>query len=42
MLISEALAHAAALTGQALPASAVRWLSELDGRLAFELYRAEA
>ena len=42
MLISDALALAAALTGQALPASAVRWLSELDGRLAFELYRAEA
>ena len=39
MLISEALTHAAALTGQAMPADAVRWLSELDGRLALELGR---
>ena len=43
MLISDALASASALTGQAIAeADAVRWLSELDGRLAFELYRADA
>ncbi len=40
MLISEALAHAAALTGQTVSAAeGVRWLSELDGRLALELGR---
>ena len=43
MLISEALAAAGALTGQTVDgAAAVRWLSELDGRLAFELYRMAA
>ena len=43
MTISEALAHAAALTGQAVSAGeGVRWLSELDGRLALELGRADA
>jgi len=42
MLISEALAHARALTGQVHDTAAlVRWLSELDGRLAFELYRTD-
>ena len=43
MLISQALAAAGALTGQAIDAAtAVRWLSELDGRLALELYGADA
>lgn len=43
MLITEALSAAAALTGQTPDtATAVRWLSEADGRLAFELYRADA
>ena len=43
MLISEALTAAAALTGQSVDAdAAVRWLSELDGRLAFELFGADA
>ena len=43
MLISEALSAAAALTGQTVDAAtAVRWLSEADGRLAFELYRTDA
>ena len=43
MTISEALAHAAALTGQTVSAAeGVRWLSELDGRLALELGRADA
>lgn len=43
MLISEAIAQAAALTGQVVAnATLVRWLSELDGRLAFEFYRADA
>jgi len=43
MLISEAIARAAALTGQVTDnAAPVRWLSELDGRLAFEFYRADA
>lgn len=43
MLISEAISAAAALTGQVVSnATLVRWLSELDGRLAFEFYRADA
>lgn len=43
MLISEAISAAAALTGQVVTnATLVRWLSELDGRLAFEFYRADA
>ena len=43
MLISEAVSNAAALTGQVVDTAVlVRWLSELDGRLAFEFYRAEA
>ena len=43
MTISEALAVAGALTGQTVDAAAaVRWLSELDGRLALELYRTAA
>ena len=40
MLISEAISHATALTGQVVAtAELVRWLSELDGRLAFETFR---
>ena len=43
MLISDALSRASAMTGQVVANSdAVRWLSELDGRLAFELYRVDA
>ena len=43
MLISEAIARSTALTGQVVEnAMLVRWLSELDGRLAFEFYRTEA
>lgn len=43
MLISEAISAAAALTGQVVSnATLVRWLSELDGRLAFEFYRVDA
>ena len=43
MLISEAIARSAALTGQVTDnAALVRWLSELDGRLAIEFYRADA
>ena len=43
MLISTALAHARGLTGQSVDdAEAVRWLSEADGRIALELYRADA
>lgn len=43
MLISQAIAQANALTGQVVDnAVLVRWLSELDGRLAFEFYRADA
>ena len=43
MLISEALSGAAALTGQTIDTeTAVRWLSEADGRLAFEFYRVGA
>ena len=42
MLVSQALARAQSLTGQVVDAAAlVGWLSELDGRLAFELYRAD-
>ena len=43
MLISQAIAQARALTGQAPETEVlVRWLSELDGRLALEFFRAEA
>ena len=43
MLVSEALARAGALTGQVVAGAVlVRWLSELDGRLAFEFYRTDA
>ena len=43
MTVSEAISNTTALTGQVVPnATLVRWLSELDGRLAFELYRVEA
>ena len=43
MLISEAIARSTALTGQVTDSAAlVRWLSELDGRLAIEFYRADA
>ena len=43
MLISEAIARSTALTGQVTDnAALVRWLSELDGRLAIEFYRADA
>ena len=41
MTISEAIAQSTALTGQAVPdATLVRWLSELDGRLALTLGRS--
>ena len=41
MTVSQALASAAALTGQVIPtAEAVRWLSELDGRLSLVLFGA--
>lgn len=43
MLISEAIAQSTALTGQVVAnAVLVRWLSEIDGRLAFEFYRTDA
>ena len=43
MLISEAIAQCTALTGQVVANSVlVRWLSELDGRLAIEFYRTDA
>lgn len=43
MKISEAIAGAQALTGQAADAATlVRWLSELDGQLALTLCRAGA
>ena len=43
MLISEAISHAAALTGQTVgDAELVRWLSELDGVLALAIYRLPA
>lgn len=39
---NEAIAHAQALTGQTIEETTLlRWLSELDGQLAFDLYRAE-
>ena len=42
MLVSEAISHAVALTGQVVGnAELVRWLSELDGKLAFETYRVQ-
>ncbi len=41
MLVNDAIEEAAALTGQAVPLSTMlRWLSELDGRLAIEFYHA--
>lgn len=41
MLINTAITEAAALTGQVVPqATALRWLSELDGQLALEFYFA--
>ncbi|MBQ9413112.1 MAG: collagen-like protein [Oscillospiraceae bacterium] len=43
MLISAALSAAQAVTGQVFDASTlVRWLSEMDARLAFEFYGADA
>lgn len=40
MLISEAITYCEYMTGQVVaPEQLVRWLSELDGRLAFEFYR---
>ena len=43
MLISEAIAETRALTGNAAETDVlVRWLSELDGRLAFEFYKTDA
>lgn len=43
MLINEAISLCTALTGQVVDnAVLVRWLSELDGRLAFEFYRTDA
>lgn len=42
MLILDAIVQSVALTGQVVEdATLVRWLSELDGRLAFEFYRVE-
>ena len=42
MIISEAIAQATTLTGQVVDNTVlVRWLSELDGQLAFEFYRIE-
>ena len=42
MTIQQAINNAKALTGQVVEnATLVRWLSELDGRLAFEFYRAD-
>ena len=42
MKISDALALASALTGQTPDtATAVGWLSEYDGKLAYEFFRAE-
>ena len=41
MKVSEAISNTTALTGQTVAtATLVRWLSELDGKLAFETYRA--
>lgn len=43
MTINEAIAHVTALTGNVVEnATLVRWLSELDGRLAFEFYHVDA
>lgn len=43
MLISDAISNSKALTGQVVSnAVLVRWLSELDGKLAFEFYRTDA
>ncbi len=43
MLISEAVARAAALTGQALDqTAALNWLSELDGRICLEALGTDA
>lgn len=40
MLVSEAIAAVQAITGKAATTSTlVRWLSEFDGKLAFETYR---
>lgn len=43
MLVKDAIAEAAALTGQVVTqATALRWLSELDGKIAFDVYGADA
>lgn len=42
MTVQDAISHANALTGQAADqATQLRWLSELDGQFAFDLYCAE-
>ena len=42
MLVGQAMAQAAALTGQVFDSTVLlRWLSELDGLLAFDLYHAD-
>lgn len=43
MLIRDAISEVTALTGQVLPTQTlVRWLSEIDGRLAIEFFHADA
>jgi len=43
MLVSEAIAYCKLMTGQVVDDSEVtRWLSEIDGRLALEFYRADS
>ena len=43
MTVAQAMANAQAVTGQVFDAATLRrWLSELDGQLALDLYRADA
>lgn len=43
MKVGDAIREAQALIGGSVPdASMLRWLSELDGRLAFDFYKADA
>ena len=43
MLVKDAISQAKAMTGTVVDDAALcRWLSELDGRLAFEFYKADA
>ena len=43
MTVAQAMANAQAVTGQVFDAATLRrWLSELDGQIALDLYRADA